>query len=420
MLDAGAGDAATARLDHDGTPPAAGFGVGEDQSRPGPLDRCAGFVHGPRRPWKLQCGDAAQLRCNHVPGVVAGDPRCRPHRRAAGERTGDLVARPPHRPRSGERRRRGQRLDRDDGAIAAWLAPSRHQRMPPPPGLEVAARPDPHQLDRRRRGRLERVQHRRDVALFAGRVAPECTMHEGQGAAGGQRRAAGREHPPCLRGPGEDPALEPGRGVAPGAGTAIRVGAWEHVDPEPRRDLRQEVSQHRAAVGDADPRRLFDFAEGVEGERGPPQRIDDALLVQEQLGEPPQRVAAVVEAIAQRPAGDVDAAQALDPGIGAAGGFVGDGAGAVVVEVDRLDAAGALERDAADHEPVTCACSRPTQAASVSAASESAAAMTASAVTPTRQSGVWPWQRAGGLRIWLHGAHHRSIRTTRCAVVRGA
>ncbi len=33
--------------------------------------------------------------------------------------------------------------------------------------------------------------------------------------------------------------------------------------------------------------------------------------------------------------------------------------------------------------------------------------MTASTVTPARQSGVWPWQRSGGLRIRLHGAHQQ-------------
>ena len=139
-------------------------------------------------------------------------------------------------------------------------------------------------------------------------------------------------------------------------------------------------------------------------------RVDDAFLVQEQLGEPPQRVAAVVEPIAQRSAGDVDVAQALDPRVGAARRFVGDGAGAVLVEIDRVEAAGALDGEAADHA----------RAASVSATSDSAAAVTASTVTPVRQSGVWPWQRAGGLRIMLQGAHHRSTRTTRCAVLRGA
>ena len=39
---------------------------------------------------------------------------------------------------------------------------------------------------------------------------------------------------------------------------------------------------------------------------------------------------------------------------------------------------------------------------------------------PSRQSGVWPTHRAGGLRIRLHGLHGRSMRTARWSAGRAA
>jgi hypothetical protein len=72
----------------------------------------------------------------------------------------------------------------NDGAVAARLAPPGisgcHQRR----AWKLRRGPTPDQLDRRRAGRGERVEHRRDVALLAGGVAPEGAVHEGQRAAG--------------------------------------------------------------------------------------------------------------------------------------------------------------------------------------------------------------------------------------------
>jgi hypothetical protein len=238
VLDARAGDAAAACLEHDGAAPTAGLGVGQHQPRPRPIDRRASFVHRPRRPGELQRGDAAQLGGQEVPDVVAGDPGRGAHRGAAGQGLGHLVARSPDRPRAGQHAVRRERLDRHHRPGAARLAPTGQQWIPPAPRQEVAARADADQLDRRRAGRGERVQHRGDVALLAGRVAPEGAVHEGQGAAGRQRRPAGREGPACFRGPRQHAALESRRRVACRRDPATGIGARQQSEVQPRRDLR--------------------------------------------------------------------------------------------------------------------------------------------------------------------------------------
>ncbi len=95
-------------------------------------------------------------------------------------------------------------------------------------------------------------------------------------------------------------------------------------DTVSRGNLRRQLPQNRIRVHvvrvivDLDRLRSLPRvtrAKRIERQRGLPQGIDDTLLVQEQLGEPPQRIAAIRKPLAQRHAVDSEETQRFNPSI---------------------------------------------------------------------------------------------------------
>ena len=81
------------------------------------------------------------------------------------------------------------------------------------------------------------------------------------------------------------------------------------------RGLRQQMTQYGIRIRRAHVRRPFAPGQRIERERRFEDVGDHALLVEIQLGEPPQRIAAIREPIPQRLAVHVDVPQRLDPRI---------------------------------------------------------------------------------------------------------
>src|SRR4051794_32552863 len=180
-------------------------------------------------------------------------------------------------------------------------------------------------------------------------------------------------------------------------------------DAAMRGDFVRHVGQYEVAGVDGETFRRLGRDQRIESRPGPEGACDDAPLVEIELGEPPQRIAAEQKAVAERYAVDARVAQALDPAVRFVVGPIGGVGRKVRTKVDGL-----ARTARANHDARATAHYAP-RAAGIAGrpSTSSAASSTRETAMPSRQSGVWPTHRAGGLRTRLHGLHGRSMRTAR-------
>ena len=185
------------------------------------------------------------------------------------------------------------------------------------------------------------------------------------------------------------------------AGCAV-VGPQAHPVSSRRRAAR--ACQRRRRPFDRERRRRLDVDRRSSAATSSNQLRHRPHPVQIQLDEPPQRIAAMPQPIAQGHAVDPRVPECLDPADGIDRAGLARRRVEVVRESDRLaPAAGGLDDDCAVGGHVARSGVR-------SASSDMAASRTASTPMPSRQSGTWPRQRSGGRRMRLHGLQGRSIR----------
>ena len=309
VLQPGARDAAAAAFEHDGAPPAARLGVGQRRRRararraPRPLRpspapttataaaRCRrarsrtigqqsqpAMIAARRSSWLSHSARRIACRVRHTP--IDGDDAVEPGERFDGRRVPGSAP-----PTTGCHQRRARKFD--DGPTLTYL--------------QLTGRP----------AALERPQHRPDVLLGAAVAAgaPEGAVDEGQHASGAVHRCGRRR------------TREPMRcRLQPAAAGIERREIGERQDAGFRPDQAQSASPRERADDVVDqavalgrPRLPTESRASAarRARRSCGTRSAHLLLVQVQLGEPPQRIFTVREAAAQRSLIDAQVAQTL-------------------------------------------------------------------------------------------------------------